>query len=95
MSEFATRLEDLRIWQQPCLLANEVYGVFASSRDYGFREQIQRAAVLSINNIAEGFERTRSKGEGLFLNVRKASPGGSEQRAFSCGKPDIFEHCKC
>lgn len=75
MSEFATRREDLRTWQQPCILANEVYDVFASSRDYGFRGQIQRAAVLSMNSIAEGFERTTSKGDGLFLNIRKASPG--------------------
>jgi four helix bundle protein len=75
MSNFAERFEDLRIWQQARVMANEVYDAFAGCRDYGFRDQIQRAAVSSMNNIAEGFERRSSKDFGHFLDIAKASSG--------------------
>ena len=75
MSEFAKRFEDLRIWQQSRVLANEVYDTLSNCRDYGFRDQIQRAAVSSMNNIAEGFERRSTKDFGHFLDIAKASPG--------------------
>lgn len=58
------RFEDLEAWQQARKLANTVYdlsdfGVFA--RDFALRDQMRRAAVSVMANIAEGFEsRTRS-----------------------------------
>jgi four helix bundle protein len=75
MSDFAERFEDLRIWQQARVIANEVYDALGDCRDYGFRDQIQRAAVSSMNNIAEGFERRTSKDFGHFLDIAKASSG--------------------
>jgi len=75
MSDFAERFEDLRIWQQARVVANEVYDSLADCRDYGFRDQIQRAVVSSMNNIAEGFERRTAKDFGHFLDITKASSG--------------------
>jgi four helix bundle protein len=75
MSDFAECFEDLRIWQQARVIANEVYDALGDCRDYGFRDQIQRAAVSSMNNIAEGFERRTSKDFGHFLDIAKASSG--------------------
>lgn len=75
MSDFAERFEDLRIWQQARVVANEVYDALADCRDYGFRDQIQRASVSSMNNIAEGFERRTAKDFGHFLDIAKASSG--------------------
>ena len=75
MSDFAERFEDLRIWQKARVLANEVYDALAECRDYGFRDQMQRAAVSSMNNIAEGFERRTSKDFGHFLDIAKGSSG--------------------
>lgn len=49
--------EDLRIWQEARVLVKEVYTDFRECRDFGFRDQIQRAAVSIMNNVAEGFER--------------------------------------
>ena len=57
----AKRFEDLWIWQQARILVKEVYSDFGprtpGERDFGFRDQIQRAGISIMNNIAEGFER--------------------------------------
>jgi four helix bundle protein len=75
----AQRFEDLRIWQDSRIQANEVYDAFgpesASARDFGFRDQIQRAAVSVMNNIAEGFERKSDPDFARFLDIAKGSNG--------------------
>jgi four helix bundle protein len=43
------------------LLSVEIYKHFENSKDYGFRDQIHRASVSVMNNIAEGFERKSNK----------------------------------
>jgi len=54
------KFQDLVAWQKARVLTAEIYqlttqGPFA--RDFGLRDQIQRAAVSVMSNIAEGFER--------------------------------------
>ncbi len=52
----AKRFEDLWIWQHARELVKEIYRDFhsgAGSKDFGFRDQIQRAGV-SIMNIYRG-----------------------------------------
>ena len=44
-------------------------------RDFGFRDQIQRASVSIMNNIAEGFERDNNKDFARFLGFSKGSAG--------------------
>ncbi len=43
----------MKIWQQAQDICVMVYKDFATIKDYGFRDQIQRAAVSISNNIAE------------------------------------------
>ena len=75
----AQRFEDLRIWQDARVQANAVYDAFGtdsvSARDFGFRDQIQRAAVSVMNNIAEGFERKSDPDFARFLDIAKGSNG--------------------
>jgi len=52
------RFEDIIAWQKAQDLAVEIYNVFQTSRDFGFRDQICRAVVSISNNIAEGFDRS-------------------------------------
>ncbi|MFH1178590.1 MAG: four helix bundle protein [bacterium] len=56
-------------------LTRAIYTAFATCKDYGFRDQIQRASVSVISNIAEGFE-SGTKQEFLnYLYIAKASAG--------------------
>ncbi len=49
-----SRFEELIAWQKAKVLCIEVYKVFEYSKDFGFKDQIQRASVSIMNNIAEG-----------------------------------------
>ena len=48
--------EELRIWKEAQDVALEIYKLFKENKDYGFKDQIQRAAISISNNIAEGSE---------------------------------------
>jgi four helix bundle protein len=70
------RFEDLIAWQKARVLTKAIYvitkqGKFA--RDFGLSNQIQRAVVSTMSNIAEGFERTSTAELQQYLNVAKAS----------------------
>jgi len=76
--EKAKRFEDLWIWQQARILVKEIYLDFkdgTGSRDYGFRDQIQKAGISIMNNIAEGFERNSDIEFARFLDIAKGSCG--------------------
>ena len=62
MSGRVEKFEDLIAWQKARLLATEIYRITSQdrfARDYGLKDQIQRAAVSIMSNLAEGFERGR------------------------------------
>jgi len=69
------RFEDVVSWQKAKLLSVLIYKNFSACKDYSFRDQIQRAAVSIMNNIAEGFERGGDKELKYFLFVAKGSCG--------------------
>lgn len=69
------RFEDLRVWNEAKSLAGLVYRTFRPSRDFGFKDQIQRASVSIMNNIAEGFERGSDTDFIRFLYIAKSSAG--------------------
>ena len=72
------RFEDIIAWQKARVLTKEIYastriGQFA--RDYGLKDQIQRASVSTMANIAEGFERGGDREFIQFLSNSKGSCG--------------------
>ncbi len=72
------RFEEIEAWQKTRQLTANIYKVTATglfARDYGLRDQIRRAAVSSMSNIAEGFERDGNKEFVQFLSVAKGSIG--------------------
>ena len=72
------RFEDIEAWQLGRELTRQVYGVTRHgefARDFGLKDQIQRAAVSVTSNIAEGFERRSRKEFVRFLLIAKGSVG--------------------
>jgi four helix bundle protein len=69
------RFEDIIAWQKAKDMTVIIYKDFANSKDFGFRDQIQRASVSVMNNIAEGFERKGNKEFSHFLYIAKGSCG--------------------
>lgn len=72
------RFEDVLGWQRARELAREIYrasesGAFA--KDFTLRDQIRRASVSVLSNIAEGFERGSDREFAQFLNIAKGSVG--------------------
>lgn len=70
--------EDLEIWKSARELTNKIYGITTDgtfSRDYGLRDQIRRAAVSVMSNIAEGYERGGNQELIQFLSIAKGSSG--------------------
>ena len=70
------RFEDLIAWLKGRRLTQEVYrvtGESAFASDRALRDQIRRASVSIMANIAEGFERGRRREFHQFLSTAKAS----------------------
>ncbi len=71
-----TKFEDLIAWQEARMLVKWVYkitsdGLFA--KDYGMRDQIQRASVSVMTNIAEGFDCESTAEFARFLGIARRS----------------------
>lgn len=69
------RFEDIIAWQKAKEMTLLLYEIFHDNKDFGFRDQIQRASVSVMNNIAEGFERNGKIEFRRFLIISKASCG--------------------
>jgi four helix bundle protein len=76
MSTFQS-FEDIEAWQKARELTRRVYEVSevgAFARDFGLRDQMRRASVSVLSNIAEGFERS---GTGEFIQFLSAAKGSA------------------
>ncbi len=70
------RFEDIAAWQKARELTRQVYRVTKSGefgKDFGLRDQIRRASVSIMSNIAEGFGRGGDKEFAQFLSTAKGS----------------------
>ncbi len=72
------QFEDIEAWRKARELTQAVYAVTdlnAFARDFGLRNQIRRASVSIMSNIAEGYERDGAGEFIQFLAMAKASAG--------------------
>ena len=98
--------EEIEAWRRGRELVQEVYslthrGEFA--KDFGLKDQIQRAAVSVCSNIAEGFERRGNKEFVKFLWYAKGSAAEVSSQLFHAKDlgyittdqfDDVFNHAK-
>jgi len=76
MPRKTTRFEQLEVWQKSRSLAGAIYkassqGTFA--RDFGLRDQLRRAAVSVMSNVAEGFGRFTRPEFRRFITIARGS----------------------
>lgn len=70
--------EDLEVWKETRRLTQHIYQITRTekfSKDFALREQIRRATVSIMSNIAEGFERGGNQEFCQFLYIAKGSCG--------------------
>lgn len=94
-----TKFEDLIAWQEARTLVKMVYkltseGSFA--KDFGMRDQIQRAAVSVMTNIAEGFDCESTAEFARFLGIARRSAVEVQSLLYAALdvehiKPDVFK----
>ena len=71
-----TKFEDLTAWQEARTLVKMVYKLTAGgsfSKDFGMRDQVQRASVSAMTNIAEGFDCESTAEFARFLGFARRS----------------------
>lgn len=72
------RFEEIDAWKEDCKLATRIYEITKNekfSKDWGLKDQIQRAAISIPSNISEGFERDSKQEFIRFLFIAKGSAG--------------------
>jgi len=86
--------KDIESWQQARKLTKDIYSVSndgAFAKDFGLRDQIRRASISIMANIAEGHERSGTGAFVQFLSMAKGSTGEVESHlcvAFDLGYID-------
>jgi four helix bundle protein len=94
--------EELDVWQKARKIVQSVYAVTQSGdfgRDWALKDQIRRAAISIMSNIAEGFNRFSPKEFILFLNTARGSSGEVRSQLYAAldkdyVAPDEFERIK-
>ncbi len=70
------KFEDIECWKKARELTRRVYEITSESRfakDFGLKDQIRRASVSIMSNIAEGFDRSGTAEFVHFLATAKGS----------------------
>lgn len=73
---YIQRFEDIQAWQEARVLTKQIYELtreYQFDKDFGLKDQIQRAAVSSMTNIAEGFDCDSKKEFARFLGFARRS----------------------
>ena len=83
--------EDLEVWKKGCRLTIDIYRAFSQCKDYGFKDQVQRAALSVPSNIAEGYERNSPKDFMRFLNIAQGSIGELRTQLYIAQKLSYLE----
>ena len=78
------KFEDILAWQKSRILVNDIYLALKNCKDFSFRDQIRRATVSIMNNIAEGFNRKGNKEFVKFLYISKGSCSEVRSMLYLC-----------
>jgi len=86
--------EDLRAWKDSRKLVKSVYELSSSgelAREYVLKNQMRRAVVSIMANIAEGFERGGNREFLQFLAIAKGSAGELRSHLYAAYDLDFLQ----
>ena len=83
-------IENLYIWQESRSVVNDIYTLMKDCRDFSFKDQIQRASISIMNNIAEGTESGSDAKYINFLNISRGSCSEVHSMLYLC---EYFKIC--
>ncbi|MBQ8222764.1 MAG: four helix bundle protein [Bacteroidales bacterium] len=83
-------IENMYIWKESRVLVNDVYSMMKKCHDYSFKDQIQRASISVMNNIAEGAESGTDAKFINFLNISRGSCSEIHSMLYLC---EDFSYC--
>ncbi len=86
--------EDLDVWHMAKKLTMTTYKDFQFGHDYGFKDQIQRAATSIMNNIAEGSESGTAANYIHYLHIAKGSCAEVRSMLYLADELNYCEHEK-
>ncbi|MEW6194588.1 MAG: four helix bundle protein [Bacteroidota bacterium] len=85
--------EDIDSWKNARELTNKIYKISNQNffiKDFGLKDQIRKASVSVMSNIAEGFERGGSKEFIQFFIYCQRFAGGSEKSVICCIRSSLY-----
>ena len=83
--------EELEVWKRACRLSVDIYKVLKDSKDFSFKNQMQRAAISIASNIAEEAERNSIREYIHFLHIAKGSAGELRTQIYIADKVKLIE----
>ena len=83
--------EKLEVWKRSSRLCVDLYKTLSVCKDFGFKDQITRAAISIPSNIAEGYERDSRKEYVRFLKIAKGSSGELRSQLYFAIQAGLLE----
>jgi four helix bundle protein len=83
-------IENLFIWNESRAVVNDIYTMMNVCKDYSFKDQLQRAAISIMNNIAEGAESGSDAKFISFLKIARGSCSEVRSMLYLC---EDFNYC--
>lgn len=83
-------IENLFIWKESRVVVNDIYSMMNNCKDFCFKDQIQRAAISIMNNIAEGAESGTDAKFVSFLKIARGSCSEVRSMLYLC---EDFNYC--
>jgi len=83
--------EDLKVWQRACRQCTSIYEMFEDCKKYSLKDQIERASLSVLSNIAEGHERNSKADFQRFLNIALGSNAELQTQLFIARKLNLIK----
>ena len=85
------KCEKLDVWEKSARLSADVYLTSKECKDFGFKDQITRAALSIPSNIAEGMEKQSLKENIRYLEIAKGSAAEFSTQTYYWDRNKLYQ----